>query len=290
MKKLFAFVLALFLGACSLASCTGSTKKDISGAKTLSDFAGARISAQAGTFHENALTQLPSETVTNTYSEFDEMLVALTSGAIDGYIAEEPTAFTVCLKDKTLDYVRLVNNENGFSATAADVGIAVGLREGDALRERINTILAEISQETRAALMEQMIRVRSGEEVTEYALKSESPATTNGVFIVAMECAYEPFNWTEIGQKSVGAVPISGEGKENLYANGYDVRIAQYIADKLGMKLEIRSDSWENLIPALNAGTVTAIIAGMSPTAAREQEIDFTDVYYSSNLVIVYKK
>ena len=68
------------------------------------------------------------------------------------------------------------------------------------------------------------------------------------------------------------------------------MRIAQYIADKLGMTLEIRSEKWDNLVPSLNAGSVTAIIAGMSPTADRQQEVDFTDVYYSSNLVIVYKK
>ena len=33
-----------------------------------------------------------------------------------------------------------------------------------------------------------------------------------------------------------------------------------------------------------------AIIAGMSPTAEREEQVDFTDCYYNSNLVVIIKK
>ena len=61
MKKLVALVLALLLGALTLASC-GSSAVDISGARSLADLAGARISAQGGTFHEDALAQLPAGT------------------------------------------------------------------------------------------------------------------------------------------------------------------------------------------------------------------------------------
>ena len=58
----------------------------------------------------------------------------------------------------------------------------------------------------------------------------------------------------------------------------------------MNMKLEIYSMVWDSLIPALQSGTVDAIVAGMSPTAERKQEIDFTDTYYTSNLVIVIRK
>lgn len=290
MKKLIALVLAAMM-VLSLAACGEQEGNaiDMANAKSIADLAGAKIAAQAGTFHADAMEQI-EDVNGSTLPEFADLLTALKSGTIDGYVAEEPTAIEVCLGDDTLDYIHLVNNDTGFTATDADVGIAVGLKTDSAMRAQINTILAEISAETRSQLMNQMVRMSAGEDVGELVLKSEAPATTNGVLKVGMECAYAPFNWTDMDEPTPGAVAISSQGSEGLYANGYDVQIAQYIANKLGMKLEIYAITWDGLLPALQSGTVDAIIAGMSPTAEREQEIDFTDVYYSSNLVIIYKK
>ena len=72
-------------------------------------------------------------------------------------------------------------------------------------------------------------------------------------------------------------------------ANGYDVQIAKYIAAELGMALEVYQYEWDSLIPAVQSGAVDGIIAGMSPTEERELEVDFTDCYYNSNLVVIYK-
>ena len=291
MRRMIAIVLAAMM-LLTLTACGGEESSEginMAQAKSLADLAGAKIAAQAGTFHEDAMAQI-KDVQSSTLPEFADLLTALKAGTIDGYVAEEPTAIEVCLGDESLAYLHLVNNDTGFTATDADVGIAVGLATGSDLRDQINTILAEISSETRAELMNQMVQLSAGKEVTELALKSEAPATPNGTLKVGMECAYAPFNWTDMSEPSLGAVPISSEGSEGMYANGYDVQIAQYVANKLGMKLEIYAITWDGLLPALQSGTVDAIIAGMSPTAEREAEIDFTNVYYSSNLVIIYKK
>ena len=289
MRRLIALTLAVMM-LLTLAACgTNENNTNIADAKSIADLAGARIAAQAGTFHADAMAQIEN-VQSSTLPEFADLLMALKSGTIDGYIAEEPTAIEVCLGDDTLAYLPLVNNDTGFTATDADVGIAVGLATGSALREKINTILADIPQQTRNDLMNQMVRLSAGEQIDELALTSEAPAATNGTLRVGMECAYAPFNWTDMSEPTIGAVPISSQGSEGMYANGYDVQIAQYIANKLGMKLEIYAITWDGLLPALQSGTVDAIIAGMSPTAEREAEIDFTNVYYSSNLVVIYKK
>ena len=290
MRRTLSTLLALALAMLAFVGCGSQTSGvDMAKATSLADLAGAKIAAQAGTFHADALAQI-QDVKSSTYPEFSDLLTAVKSGAIDGYIAEEPTAFSVCLADDTLDFVALKNNDTGFTATAADVGIAVGLATGSELVAKINEVLATISDETRSALMEQMVAISAGKEVTSLVLESEAPANPTGTLRVAMECAYEPYNWTETSAESVGAVPIHGEGKDGLYANGYDVQIAQYIANKLGMTLEVYSYEWDSLIPALQSGNVDAIIAGMSPTAEREEEIDFTNVYYESNLVVIYKK
>ena len=72
----------------------------------------------------DALEQIPNVQA-STYPEFSDLLTALKSGAIDGYVAEEPTAFSVCASNDDLTYLPFKNNDTGFTATAADVGIAI---------------------------------------------------------------------------------------------------------------------------------------------------------------------
>ncbi|MGG0657200.1 transporter substrate-binding domain-containing protein [Rummeliibacillus pycnus] len=118
--------------------------------------------------------------------------------------------------------------------------------------------------------------------------KSESSGNKDGkdTFAVGMEAGYPPFNWTQ-SDDSNGAVAIQGNAE---YAGGYDVQIAKKIADGLGKKLVIVKTEWDGLVPALTSGKIDAIIAGMSPTEERKQTIDFSDIYYKSNLVLVVKK
>ena len=105
-----------------------------------------------------------------------------------------------------------------------------------------------------------------------------------GKIVVGMECAYAPYNWAS-PEESEFTVPIEG----GLFADGYDVQIAKVIAEGLGVELEIKAMEWDGLIPALEAGQIDMIIAGMSPTDERKLSIDFSDTYFDSNLVMVVK-
>ncbi len=283
------FCVACFTGCGSSKDNGGTASVDVHNAKSIADLAGAKIAAQTGTFHADALEQIPNVQA-STYPEFSDLLTALKSGAIDGYVAEEPTAFSVCASNDELTYLPFKNNDTGFTATAADVGIAIGLKKGNTLRDQINTVLAEITDEQRSELMEQIVTLASGGTVTEFAVHCDAPATTTGTLKIGMECAYEPYNWTDTEGTSLGAVSISSEGQSGLYANGYDVQIAQYVANRLGLKLEIYAMEWDSLIPAVNSGAIDAIVAGMSPTAERSEQLDFTDTYYESNLVVIIRK
>ena len=109
---------------------------------------------------------------------------------------------------------------------------------------------------------------------------------TRGTIVVGMECEYQPFNWTETTQTETN-VPI--DNMSGAYAEGYDVQVARRIASELNMDLKIKAIAWDGLIPALQAGEIDLIIAGMSPTAERKQTIDFTDSYYRSTHVILLK-
>ena len=102
---------------------------------------------------------------------------------------------------------------------------------------------------------------------------------------VGMECSYAPFNWIQPTSKGE-AIKISG----GWFANGYDVYISKKISEILGMDLEIVKLDWDGLLPALTSGKIDAIVAGMSVTEERKKAIDFTNDYYTSNIVIVVKK
>ncbi|MFD2171571.1 transporter substrate-binding domain-containing protein [Tumebacillus lipolyticus] len=71
---------------------------------------------------------------------------------------------------------------------------------------------------------------------------------------------------------------------------GFDIEIAKAIADKLGYSVEVKDMDFNGLVPALQAGTVDFVMAGMTPTAERKQSVDFSDVYFEAKNTIVAKK
>lgn len=292
MKRILSLLLALSLLLSVLltaTACGGRDKRDLSEATSLSDLAGAVISAQTNTFHDKARGQI-ADVKGASYPDFDSLFAALKSGVIDGYIAEEPTAFINCMKDDTLGYVRLVNNETGFTVGVYDTAISVGCRKGSPLIAQINAVLANLTTAQRNALMDECFEANKSKDATvidAYTVSLPAPSAPTGKLRVALECAYDPFNWTQFTDAN-GAVPISGA--TGLYANGYDVQIARYLAASLNLELEICATGWDSLIVGVQAGIYDAIIAGMSPTEERREQIDFSEPYYNSNLVVIYQK
>ncbi len=109
----------------------------------------------------------------------------------------------------------------------------------------------------------------------------------DGVLTVGMECAYAPYNWTQMTDEN-GAVPISNV--PGAYANGYDVMIAKRICEAYGWELEIVSSAWDSLTPAVQSKTMDANIAGQSMTADRMAEVEMAGPYYYATIVCVTTK
>ncbi len=111
-------------------------------------------------------------------------------------------------------------------------------------------------------------------------------AQDNEPLLVGMEAAYPPYNWTQ-SDDSNDAVAIQNSPE---FANGYDVQIARKIGEALGREVKVVKTEWEGLLPALQAGKIDIIIAGMSPTEERAKVIDFSDPYYSIQFAMVMLK
>ena len=97
-----------------------------------------------------------------------------------------------------------------------------------------------------------------------------------GQLILGTESTYPPFEFIiiENGQ-SVGA--------------GFDVMLAQKIAEKLGVTLVTSEMAFDSLIPAIQAGTID-IAASMTPTDERKQAVDFSENYYETSNVFLVRK
>lgn len=110
------------------------------------------------------------------------------------------------------------------------------------------------------------------------------------VLRVGMECAYAPFNWTQDTETTPDGSKAVKIYDSDFYAYGYDVAVAQKIADQMGYELEVHKVEWSSIGISMDAGDYDCIIAGMGRTAEREQSYSFTDPYYYRDNCIVVKK
>ena len=114
----------------------------------------------------------------------------------------------------------------------------------------------------------------------------EDSTADNSRLVIGMECGYQPFNWT-VQKASEYTLPIDGT---NEFADGYDIQIAKYLSEDLDREVIIKRTVWDSLITDLNAGNINMVLAGMSSTAERREQIDFTDPYLTSDLAFLIQK
>ncbi|MCM1991252.1 ABC transporter substrate-binding protein [Oceanirhabdus seepicola] len=79
------------------------------------------------------------------------------------------------------------------------------------------------------------------------------------------------------------------DGKDTIV--GFDIDIAKAIAEDLGVELEIKDMSFDGLLEALVTGKIDFIIAGMTPTPERAENVDFSKIYYTAvNNILINKE
>ncbi|ARK29418.1 transporter substrate-binding domain-containing protein [Halalkalibacter krulwichiae] len=104
---------------------------------------------------------------------------------------------------------------------------------------------------------------------------TEEAVEDKGVLIMGTSADYPPYESIDLTTQEIV---------------GFDVDIAQYITDELGYELQIEDMDFNGLIPAMESGRVDFVLAGMTPTEERKQNVDFSDVYYEATNLIVSKE
>lgn len=104
---------------------------------------------------------------------------------------------------------------------------------------------------------------------------AEIETVTDGVLTVATSPDFAPYEFYAIGE----------DGSPELA--GFDMALAQYIADYLGLELEVIPMDFDGVLTELATGSVDIGLAGLSPDPEREDAMDFSDIYYTSSQSIV---
>lgn len=71
---------------------------------------------------------------------------------------------------------------------------------------------------------------------------------------------------------------------------GIDVEVAEAIAEKLGMTLEIEDIAFDSIIPELESGKADVGLAGMTVNEDRLKNVDFSETYTTASQVIIVKE
>ncbi len=90
-----------------------------------------------------------------------------------------------------------------------------------------------------------------------------SQSASDETLRVGMECTYAPFNYR------------TAEGE----LTGYDVDVANGVAELIGAEVEYVCQKWSGMIPALLANKFDLVVASMSITDKRKEKMDFSVPY-----------
>ena len=81
---------------------------------------------------------------------------------------------------------------------------------------------------------------------------------------------------------------VDASGKPELA--GFDIALAQYIADYLGLELEMVPVDFDGVLMELQTKSVDLGVAGLSPDPKRDSIMDFSDIYYEGGQSFVCTK
>jgi polar amino acid transport system substrate-binding protein len=102
----------------------------------------------------------------------------------------------------------------------------------------------------------------------------ETPANTGtGVLRLGTAAITEPFSFVD----------------DKGLVTGFDIELAQHIANRLGKRLEVSNMAFAEMIPALLAGQVDMIAACITVTQERAQKVLFSAPYYTGGIAALVR-
>ncbi len=151
----------------------------------------------------------------------------------------------------------------GSSASTATEAESTEATAAESTEESADATEAESTEESADAA-----EAESTEESTDAAASAEISTVTPGKLTVATSPDFAPYEFYSVGE----------DGTPSLA--GFDIALAQYIADELGLELEVVPVDFDGVLMELQTKAVDLGVAGLSPDPKRESIMDFSDIYY----------
>ncbi|MCI8658680.1 MAG: transporter substrate-binding domain-containing protein [Lachnospiraceae bacterium] len=148
---------------------------------------------------------------------------------------------------------------------------------GNKAAETTADATTEASSTTETSAEKESENTGDGAESTE-AAAAEVQTVAAGKLTVATSPDFAPYEFYAIGEDGTPALA------------GFDLALAQYIADDLGLELEVVTVDFDGVLSELQTKSVDLGMAGLSPDPKREGIMDFSDLYYMGGQSLVTVK
>jgi ABC-type amino acid transport substrate-binding protein len=106
---------------------------------------------------------------------------------------------------------------------------------------------------------------------------SDEQVTDKKTLTLATSADYKPYEYHD-----------TSNGKDQVI--GFDIELAETIANELGYTIQISDMDFNGLIPALQSKRADLVMAGMTPTPERKRAVDFSEIYFEEKNIIITKK
>ena len=87
--------------------------------------------------------------------------------------------------------------------------------------------------------------------------------------VVGVSADYAPFEF------------MYPDASGNMVYGGIDISVAQYVADEMGLTMQVENMSFDNLLASLDKGDFDIVLSAMEATPERLENADFSDPYYT---------
>lgn len=241
------------------------------------DLKGKTVGVKNGTAAQNFLEENKDKYGYNvkTFDTGDLMYNSLSAGAVNAVMDDEAVIQYAIQQgqDLSIDMDGEAIGSFGFSVKKGS--------QYEYLVEDFNTALAAMKEDgTYEKILNKWLGSSTSTESTDYSSRlsltgnaSTKATPVKSSYTIVADSSFAPFEYQDESGNYVGI----------------DMELIKAIAKQQGFTITIQNPGFDAALNAVQAGQADAVIAGMSITDARKEIFDFSDAYYSSNILLAVK-